>query len=156
MPASYLASMLAVMSDAMKPGATALQVIPRPANSRATVFVRPMTPACSHHVHRGQLIPVWLRFSKTCSGCGACCGEQIELSPRSLLDLVLLPLQVYLLCGSLYRYIRVYWHESRPPHTAILRAKWMLSSLLRWTGRESEDSKHRLRMACDAPSTPSS
>ena len=43
---SYLESMAAVMSDAMKPGATALHVIPRPANSRATVFVSPMTPAC--------------------------------------------------------------------------------------------------------------
>ena len=43
---SYLGSIAAVMSEAMKPGATALHVMPRGANSRATVFVRPMTPAC--------------------------------------------------------------------------------------------------------------
>ena len=43
---SYLESMAAVMSDAMKPGATALHVMPRPANSRATVLVSPITPAC--------------------------------------------------------------------------------------------------------------
>ena len=46
MASSYLGSMFAVMSEAMKPGATALHVMPLPANSRATVFVRPMTPAC--------------------------------------------------------------------------------------------------------------
>ncbi len=45
MASSYLGSMAAVMSEAMKPGATALQVMLRAANSRATVFVRPITPA---------------------------------------------------------------------------------------------------------------
>ena len=34
-----------VMSVSMKPGATALQRTPRPASSRAVVFVSPMTPA---------------------------------------------------------------------------------------------------------------
>ena len=43
---SYLGSIAAVMSEAINPGATALHVIPRAANSRATVLVRPMTPAC--------------------------------------------------------------------------------------------------------------
>jgi hypothetical protein len=40
-----LASIAAVMSLAMKPGATALHVIVRLAHSRAVVLVRPMTPA---------------------------------------------------------------------------------------------------------------
>jgi hypothetical protein len=31
----------------MKPGATALQVMPRPEYSRATVLVSPITPACA-------------------------------------------------------------------------------------------------------------
>jgi hypothetical protein len=43
--ASYFSGMAAVMSDAMKPGATALQVMLRPAYSRAVVLVRPITPA---------------------------------------------------------------------------------------------------------------
>lgn len=42
---SYLGSIAAVMSEAMKPGATALQVMLRGAYSRATVFVSPSTPA---------------------------------------------------------------------------------------------------------------
>jgi hypothetical protein len=44
-PSSYFLSMAAVMSLAMKPGATALQVMLRPAYSLATVLVRPSTPA---------------------------------------------------------------------------------------------------------------
>ena len=54
---SYLGSMAAVMSEAMKPGATALQVIPRGANSRATVFVKPMTPACVGSQHCQAALP---------------------------------------------------------------------------------------------------
>lgn len=46
MVSSYLGSIAAVMSEAIKPGATALHVMPLGANSRATVFVRPRTPAC--------------------------------------------------------------------------------------------------------------
>ncbi len=34
-----------VMSVVMKPGATALQVTPRPASSRATALVKPIRPA---------------------------------------------------------------------------------------------------------------
>ena len=49
MDASYLGSIAAVMSEAMKPGATALQVMPRPEYSRATVLVNPITPACHTH-----------------------------------------------------------------------------------------------------------
>ena len=45
MPSSYFLSIDAVMSDAMNPGATALHVMVRLANSRAVVFVRPITPA---------------------------------------------------------------------------------------------------------------
>ena len=45
MPASYFGSMEAVMSDATKPGATALHRMLRLDSSRATVFVRPRTPA---------------------------------------------------------------------------------------------------------------
>lgn len=58
MLSSYLGSMAAVMSDAMKPGATALQVMLRAANSRATAFVSPMTPAWQfvmHQPHKGVL-----------------------------------------------------------------------------------------------------
>ena len=46
---SYLGSIAAVMSDLMKPGATALQVMLRPAYSLATVFVNPNTPAWQCH-----------------------------------------------------------------------------------------------------------
>lgn len=42
--ASYFSGIAAVMSLAMKPGATALQVMLRPAYSRATVLVKPITP----------------------------------------------------------------------------------------------------------------
>jgi hypothetical protein len=45
MASSYLGSMALVMSLAMKPGATALQVMLRAAHSRAVVLVRPRTPA---------------------------------------------------------------------------------------------------------------
>ena len=41
--------MALVMSDLMNPGATALQVILRPAYSLATVFVSPITPACNNY-----------------------------------------------------------------------------------------------------------
>ena len=40
-----LSPRFSVMSVWIKPGATALQVMPREASSRATDFVRPMTPA---------------------------------------------------------------------------------------------------------------
>jgi len=42
--ASYFSGMAAVMSEAMKPGATALQVMLRPEYSRAVVLVKPITP----------------------------------------------------------------------------------------------------------------
>ena len=45
MLASYFGSIAAVISDAMKPGATALHVMLRDAYSRAVVFVSPITPA---------------------------------------------------------------------------------------------------------------
>ena len=44
MASSYFCSRFAVMSEAMKPGATALHVMPLPANSRATVFVDSFPP----------------------------------------------------------------------------------------------------------------
>ena len=47
MASSYFLSILEVISDAMKPGAIALDVIFLLANSLANVFVSPSTPACS-------------------------------------------------------------------------------------------------------------
>jgi hypothetical protein len=47
MASSYFLSILEVISDAMNPGATALDVIFLLANSRANVFVSPSTPAYS-------------------------------------------------------------------------------------------------------------
>ena len=58
MVSSYFLSMAAVMSEAMKPGATALQVMVRPEYSRAVVLVRPMTPACGT-AGRGR---IWGRY----------------------------------------------------------------------------------------------
>jgi hypothetical protein len=43
--ASYFSGIAAVMSEAIKPGATALHVMLRPAYSRAVVLVSPITPA---------------------------------------------------------------------------------------------------------------
>ena len=54
MDSSYFLSMAAVMSEAMKPGAMALQVMPRDEYSRATVLVSPMTPACEGEQQRGR------------------------------------------------------------------------------------------------------
>ena len=47
MPTSWLSSLsiFAVISVSIKPGAMALQQIPRPANSRATDLVKPIIPA---------------------------------------------------------------------------------------------------------------
>jgi len=47
MASSYFLSILEVISDAMNPGATALEVMFLLANSRANVFVSPSTPAYS-------------------------------------------------------------------------------------------------------------
>ena len=51
---SYFLSILAVMSDAMNPGAMALQTMFRDEYSLAIVFVSPMTPACTKNAHVRQ------------------------------------------------------------------------------------------------------
>lgn len=68
---SYLGSIAAVMSEAMKPGATALHVMPLGANSRATVFVKPMTPACGIFTLLSALL------QSLCSPCVTLCEHQV-------------------------------------------------------------------------------
>ena len=65
MASSYFLSIFAVMSDAMKPGAMALQVMLRPLNSLATVFDRPIKPACMQAYRLRGLSPS-LRSEASC------------------------------------------------------------------------------------------
>lgn len=86
------AAQLGTAPEAMKPGAMELQVMPRPANSRATVLVMAITPAPQRrrgHVQaRGVPHAVgqcWNAGGKVCPA--GCCSEEAVTSPAAAVQL---------------------------------------------------------------------